>query len=107
MKDSPQNQFTAQLLPDLRKSYRTPTRPSAVSVSALVGMPIEFYLEVLCFFLNSSRKVLRRFPTISDDGVLPNPSHFVFYKNLSIQLYGPKTSAVQQTPLNYDTDIFL
>jgi len=67
----------------------------------------QFLFRIFGFFLSDSRKVLRQYPTISDDGVLPNPFHFIFYKNLSVQLYGPKTSAVQQTPLNYDTDIFL
>jgi hypothetical protein len=67
----------------------------------------QFLITIFVFFLISSRKVLRQHPTISDDEVFPNPSHFIFYKNLSIQLYGPKTAAVQQTPLNYNTDVFL
>jgi len=67
----------------------------------------QFLFRVFVFFLNSSRKLLRQCPTISDDRVLPNLSHLIFYKNLSIQLYGPKTSAFRQSPLNYDTDIFL
>jgi hypothetical protein len=67
----------------------------------------QFLVRIFVFFLDSSRKVLRQYPTISDDGVLPHPSYFIFYKNFSIQIYGPKTSAVQKTLLNYDTGTFL
>ena len=69
------------------------------------GLPPFFFLNrIFVFFLNSSREVLRQYPTTSDGGVLPNPSHYIVYKNLAIQLYWPKTVAVQR---NDDINIVL
>ena len=65
----------------------------------------QFLIRNVVFFLYFSRKILRRYPITSDNGVLPNPSHFIVYKNLSIYRYRPITPAFQQSPLNYDTDV--